>query len=126
MTLVSLLSIFVRCHDELVKRMPVPFFYLSCSLSNIIDLVRCGLIPLVPTSSIHVYCHDMRIEVLWNQNAFSLVCLSWCSFIALLDSIPLIGVKNYGKGIKGRWIPCPFPLYFVSFVRKPLICLYLS
>jgi hypothetical protein len=45
-----------------------PLFYpLLFSLSILVDLVRCGLSPLVPTSLIPANCHDMWTEVSWNQ-----------------------------------------------------------
>ena len=68
------LSTSVCCHGMLVERVRRPFFYLLLfSLLIPVDLVRCGLSPLVPTSLIRVNCHDMWIKVPWNQSPFSLV-----------------------------------------------------
>ena len=55
---------------------------LILSFSILIDLVRCGLSPLVPTSLINVFCHHMWIEVPWNQSPFSLVCVPLVFLVA--------------------------------------------
>jgi hypothetical protein len=79
------LSASIHYHDEQVEGMWDHSCILSCSSFPIlIDLVRCGLSPRVPTSLINVYCHDMWIEVPWNQSPILLVVSLWCSFIALL------------------------------------------
>jgi hypothetical protein len=63
--------------------MQKPFFYLLLfSLSILIDLVGCGLSPLVLTSLIHVYCHDMYQSTAEPKILFA--CLSF-SFLLLLS-----------------------------------------
>jgi len=87
-------------------------------LSTPINLVRCGLSPLVPTSSIHVYRHHMRIEVPWNQNPlFRLFASLWCSFIALLiQFLRLSSATMASRSKESESLP---PLFWLLHARAP-------
>ena len=90
---------------------------LVLSFLILIDLVRCGLSPLVPTSWINVFCHDMWIEVSWNQSPFSLVCVPWSSFAAFL--IPFLRFPSIVMTSGSKEGESVFPLFWLFRAQAP-------